>query len=145
MQDGPAVHPWLLQKCTVFHLCLLYTQPTPINLATPIYCVSNATPNFLAAPQSTLVFFGTKAKPFLQSQFYLSHLFSLSCPNPVFCETKAKPFSQNICFFATPHTTFKLEQLMMTDTFQQEVPLSLPTSVTMWSIWELIAAMRIAL
>ena len=36
-----------------------------------------------------------------------------------------------------------LEQSMKTDTFQQEVPLSLPTCVTMWSIWQLIAAMRI--
>jgi hypothetical protein len=36
-----------------------------------------------------------------------------------------------------------LEQSMKTDTFQQEVPMSLPTCVTMWSIWELIAAMRI--
>jgi hypothetical protein len=37
-------------------------------------------------------------------------------------------------FFATPHTTYKTfqpEQLMKTDTFQQEVPLSLPTCVTM--------------
>jgi hypothetical protein len=66
------VHPWLLHKCTVLFSSALATA-TYINLAiphsTPFYCRTKATPILLAAPQSTLVFFVIKTKPFQQSHF----------------------------------------------------------------------------
>jgi hypothetical protein len=71
---------YILDKCALLFSLALATI-TPINLAmphsTPIYWASKATLNFLATPQSTLVFFGTKAKPFSTVTFYSSHIFFL--------------------------------------------------------------------
>jgi hypothetical protein len=85
------------------HCCSAWAWPPPHQstlpcltpLSTPIYWGSKAWLNFLATPQSTLVFFGTKAKPFSTITFYLSHPFFLSCHTPL----HSTPFSTNTCTF----------------------------------------------
>jgi hypothetical protein len=64
------VNPWLLHKCTVLFNSAL-TMAKSINLAMPHSTPfgTKATAIFVATPQSTLVFFWIKTKPFLQSHF----------------------------------------------------------------------------
>ena len=85
---------YILDKCALLFISGLAIT-TPINLAmphsTPIYWGSKATLNFHATPQSTLVFFGTKAKPFSTITFYSSHPFSLPCHTPLLSTVGLRP------------------------------------------------------
>ena len=81
------------------HCCSAWAWPPPHQstlpcltpLSTPIYWGSKAWLNFLATPQSTLVFFGTKAKPFSTITFYSSHPFSLPCHTPLLSTVGLRP------------------------------------------------------
>jgi hypothetical protein len=85
---------YILDKCALLFISGLAIS-TPIILAmphsTPICWASKATLNFRATPQSTLVFFGTKAKPFSTITFYSSNPFSLPCHTPLLSTVGLRP------------------------------------------------------